>query len=198
MATGVCGETGASAPLRPGLEWGTDQEPVQTQSPGGEGGRAWATPCNTSLVVLDLKVRIYSSYFTLHFISKNVKEVRCTSDFVIFFLSIALQHYFLICVTVPKCEVKIAGYIFSCFCNKRKEGSRPICGHNPEWATSMRSCHGVFTDSLFLERFWREFWISFKFHKPVSKPTDLKMIFFSCLFTTFSFRFWYLILRMRP
>ena len=23
--------------------------------------------------------------------------------------------------------------------------------------------------SLFLERFWREFWISFKFHKPVSK-----------------------------
>ena len=100
MATGVCGETGASALLRPGLEWGIDQEPVQTQSPGGEGGRAWATPCNTNLVVLDLKVRIYSTYFTLqsldtYVISKNVKEVKCTSDFVIFLLSIALHHYFL-------------------------------------------------------------------------------------------------------
>ena len=28
-------------------------------------------------------------------ISKNVKEVKCTSDFVIFLLSIALHHYFL-------------------------------------------------------------------------------------------------------
>ena len=28
--------------------------------------------------------------------------------------------------------------------------------------------------SLFLERFWREFWISFKFHKPVSKTYRCK------------------------
>ena len=32
--------------------------------------------------------------------------------------------------------------------------------------------------SLFLERFWREFWISFKFDNRSAKPTDLKMIIF--------------------
>ena len=155
MATGVCGETGASALLRPGLEWGIDQEPVQTQSPGGEGGRAWATPCNTSHVVLDLKVRIYSSYFTLqsldtYVISKNVKEVKCTSDFIIFLLSIALHHYFLDMRYCP--EVRGQRWL-------EDPGQYPaiLGAHNPEWATSMRSCHGVFTDHLFLERFWREF-----------------------------------------
>ena len=50
--------------------------------------------------------------------------------------------------------------------------------------------------SLFLERFWREFWISFKFHKPVSKTYRPKNDIF-CLLITFSFPFWYLILRMR-
>ena len=40
--------------------------------------------------------------------------------------------------------------------------------HNLERAS--HSCHGVFTDQLIqLERFWREFRISFKSHKPVSK-----------------------------
>ena len=82
-------------------------------------------PCSLGLEGKD----IYSSHYTLHVISKNVKKVKCTSDFVIFLLSIALQHYFLICVTVPKCEVKMAGYIFSCFCNKLKKGSRPVCSH---------------------------------------------------------------------
>ena len=50
--------------------------------------------------------------------------------------------------------------------------------------------------SLFLERFWREFWISVKFHKPVSKTYRPKNDIF-CLLITFSFLFWYLILRMR-
>ena len=43
--------------------------------------------------------------------------------------------------------------------------------------------------SLFLERFWREFWISFKFHKPVSKTYRLKNYIF-CLLVTFKFPFW--------
>ena len=50
--------------------------------------------------------------------------------------------------------------------------------------------------SLFLERFWGKFWISFKFHKPVSKTYKPKMIFF-CLLILLSFPFWYLMLRMR-
>ena len=49
---------------------------------------------------------------------------------------------------------------------------------------------------LFLERFWREFWISFKFskfHKPVSKTYRPKNDIF-CLLITLSFPFWYLLL----
>ena len=40
--------------------------------------------------------------------------------------------------------------------------------------------------SLFLEQFWREFTISFKSHKPVIRPTDLKIVVFD-LFMAFSF-----------
>ena len=47
--------------------------------------------------------------------------------------------------------------------------------------------------SLFLERFWREIWISFNFHIPVSKTYRLKNDIF-CFLITFSFPFWYLIL----
>ena len=43
--------------------------------------------------------------------------------------------------------------------------------------------------SLFLERFWREFWISFKFHKPVSKTYRHKNNYIFCLLITFSFQF---------
>jgi len=50
--------------------------------------------------------------------------------------------------------------------------------------------------SLFLERFWREFWISFKFLKPVSKTYRPKNDIF-CFLITFNFPFWYLILRIR-
>ena len=49
--------------------------------------------------------------------------------------------------------------------------------------------------SLFLERFWREFWIFFNSTNPSARPTDLKLVFF-CLLITFSFPFWYFILRM--
>ena len=47
--------------------------------------------------------------------------------------------------------------------------------------------------SVFLERFWCTFLIR---QTSQPKPTDLKMIFF-CLLQTFSFSFWYLILRTR-
>ena len=50
--------------------------------------------------------------------------------------------------------------------------------------------------SLFLERFWRESWTSFKFLKPVSKTYRPKKDIF-CLLVTFSFPFWYFILWMR-
>ena len=48
--------------------------------------------------------------------------------------------------------------------------------------------------SLFLERFWREYWIpvSFKFHKQVSKTYRPK----NNIFFAFSFPFWYLLPRM--
>ena len=36
--------------------------------------------------------------------------------------------------------------------------------------------------SLFLERFWREFWISFKFHKPVSETYRPKNYIFCLLY----------------
>ena len=55
---------------------------------------------------------------------------------------------------------------------------------------------GFSRTSLFLERSWREFWISFKFHKPVSKTCKSKNDIF-CLLKTCSFPFWYIILRMR-
>ena len=58
----------------------------------------------------------------------------------------------------------------------------------PERATSMHSCHGVSRTSLFLERLWREFSISFKFHKRVSKTYRPKNVFFLPLMR-FSFPF---------
>ena len=48
---------------------------------------------------------------------------------------------------------------------------------------------------LFFRWFWSEFWISFKFHKPVSLTYRPKNDMF-CLLITFSFPFWYLILRL--
>ena len=51
--------------------------------------------------------------------------------------------------------------------------------------------------SLFLERFWRKFWMYFKLHKPVCKSYRPKKCIF-CLLIKFSFPFWYLMLPMRP
>ena len=65
--------------------------------------------------------------------------------------------------------------------------------HNQERATSIRSCPFSRT-SLFLEQFWREYRISLKFHKQVSKTYRPKNDIF-CLLITFSFPFWYLILQ---
>ena len=47
--------------------------------------------------------------------------------------------------------------------------------------------------SLFLERFWLEFWISFIFQTSQQNLQTYR----PCLLITFSFPFWYLILRMR-
>ena len=58
---------------------------------------------------------------------------------------------------------------------KYMKGQQDICqfrsgAHNPDRATSMSSCLTAFSwTSLFLEGFWRKFFISFKFHKLVSK-----------------------------
>ena len=61
--------------------------------------------------------------------------------------------------------------------------------YNLERATSVYSCHGVFTDQVvFLERFWREFRISFESHKPVSKTYRPKNNNF-CLLMTLRFPF---------
>ena len=60
--------------------------------------------------------------------------------------------------------------------------------HNPERATSMYTCHGLSRTSLFLERFWNEFRISFKSNKPVSKTYRPKNDKF-CLLMTLSFPF---------
>ena len=49
--------------------------------------------------------------------------------------------------------------------------------------------------SLFLEQSWREFWISFKLHKPVSKTYRPKNDIF-LPFNNLTFPFWYLILRV--
>ena len=49
--------------------------------------------------------------------------------------------------------------------------------------------------SSFLERFWREFWISFKYNKPVSKTYRPKNDIL-CVLITFSFPFWCFVLRM--
>ena len=56
----------------------------------------------------------------------------------------------------------------------------------------MYSCQGVFMTIFFLERFWREFKISFKSHKPVSKSYRPKKDNF-CLLMTPSFPFFFLI-----
>ena len=69
----------------------------------------------------------------------------------------------------------------------------------PKTGSEQLSCDRVTKfsrSSLFLEPFWREFWISFKFHKPASKTYRPKNDIF-CLLITFSFPFWYFILRMR-
>ena len=56
------------------------------------------------------------------------------------------------------------------------------------------ACVMVFSrTSLFLECLWREFLISGKLHKPVSKTYRPRNDSF-CLLITFSFPFWYLIL----
>ena len=66
--------------------------------------------------------------------------------------------------------------------------------HNPDCATSMRSCHGVFTDQFTFRTFLARILNIFKFHKPVSKTYRPKNDF--CLLITFSFPFWYPILRI--
>ena len=75
------------------------------------------------------------------------------------------------------------------------------CSHNTEWQKSItRSeqlpCARVTAfsrTSLFLERFWREFWISFKFHKPVSKTyrpkNDIFCLLIACTQTLLYFSF---------
>ena len=69
--------------------------------------------------------------------------------------------------------------------------------HNPERATSMRSCHGVFTDQFIFRTVLARVLNIFKFQKPVSKTYRPKNVIFFCLLITFSFPFWYLIRRMR-
>lgn len=53
-------------------------------------------PCSLGLEGKDILYIFHLAEFGyVYVISKNVKEVKCTSDFVIFLLSIALHHYFL-------------------------------------------------------------------------------------------------------
>ena len=54
----------------------------------------------------------------------------------------------------------------------------PLQAHFPERATSMRSCHGVFTDQFIFRTVLTRILNIIKFYKPVSKTSDLKMIFF--------------------
>ena len=67
--------------------------------------------------------------------------------------------------------------------------SQPSGAQNLERATSMHSVVKASSrTSLFLEPFWREFWISFKFHKPVLKTYRPKNNTLWVLIT-FSFHF---------
>ena len=85
----------------------------------------------------------------------------------------------------------------SCISLKTRVSAKPLGyevtlgAHNPELVS--RHSHGPL---YFLKRFWREFWISSKFHKPVSKTYRPENDIF-WLLITWSFLFWYLILRMR-
>ena len=66
--------------------------------------------------------------------------------------------------------------------------------HNPERATSMRSCHGGFHGPVnFLNDFGLNFQYLLNSTNESAKPTDLKNFFF-CLLMRFSFFFGYLIL----
>ena len=61
--------------------------------------------------------------------------------------------------------------------------------HNPRSEQLPRARVTAFSwTSLFLERFWREFCISLKFHKPVNKTYRPKNDIF-CLLVTFGFPF---------
>ena len=60
--------------------------------------------------------------------------------------------------------------------------------HNPDCATSMRSCHGVFTDQFTFRTVMARILNIFKFHKPVRKTYRPKNDFF-CLLIKFSFPF---------
>ena len=62
--------------------------------------------------------------------------------------------------------------------------------HNGERATSTRQCHGVFTDQFFFQNgFGSNFEYLLNSTNQLAKPTDLKMIFFALVLTTFSFLF---------
>ena len=50
--------------------------------------------------------------------------------------------------------------------------------HNPDCATSMRSCHGVFTDQFTFRTVMARILNIFKFHKPVRKTYRPKNDFF--------------------
>ena len=60
--------------------------------------------------------------------------------------------------------------------------------HKAERITSTLVSRAFSWTSLLFERFWREFWIPFKFHKPVSKTFRPKNDIF-CLLITYSFPF---------
>ena len=65
---------------------------------------------------------------------------------------------------------------------------RSAGAYNPDCATSMHSCHGVFTDQFTFRTVLARILNIFKFHKPVRKTYRPKNDFF-CLLIKFSFPF---------
>ena len=62
--------------------------------------------------------------------------------------------------------------------------------HNPDCATSMRSCHGVLKEKFIIRTALVQILNIFKFHKPVRKTYRPKNeFFFFCLLIKFSFPF---------
>ena len=65
---------------------------------------------------------------------------------------------------------------------------QPSGAHNRQRATSMRSCHSVFTDQFIFRTVFGANFESYKFHKPVSK-TYIPKNYICCLLITLVFLF---------